>query len=598
MQQNEIQLKDLFDFKKLNTLFLNFAKATNMAIGILEYPSHEIIFMHGSTDVCKKYHWVTPKSSEICRMSHINNSSKLVMPGDSYIGNCPNGLAHGCTPITINGKHVATIFIGQMLLEQPDLKKFEEQAKRYNFNKDDYLIAIKKLPVMNQSQFQAHLNYISELAVMITEMGNANLKDILKNKTIKLQEQSLQNEITSRKQVEEILKETQAKFLAISEAAKDAIILINSKGITTYCNPAVEKIFGYTCNDLLGRDIHLLIAPETYYKNTKKKLNDFAKTGQGNALGTTLELPALKKDGTQITVELSVSPLKLHDQWNAIGIIRDITKRKDLEKELERERSTLKETVEERTQELKLSLLKLEDTNLFLEESNTYKTRFLQSISHELRTPLNAIIGFTQLLNQQIFGGLNKTQSDYVELITESSNNLLLMINNILNITQIDAGSFDLKLDRICLDEFIEEMSLIVGPKFKAKQIELKYTIKTPNIIIKADKLKLRQITYNLLSNACKYTQKNGSVEIQLEKNCKDVKISIIDTGTGIQPKNIDKVFDCFFKENEENGQLNQGAGIGLTLAKRLVEMHEGIINVESEPGKGSKFWFTLPLDH
>lgn len=596
MSHNDLKLREIFDLKKLDSLFSNFAKATNLAIGILEYPSHEIIFMHGSADVCNKFHWTSPKTAEICRMSHIENSSKFVMPGNNYVGNCPNGLAHGCTPININGKHVATIFLGQMLFEEPDLNKFEEQAKRFNFNVDEYLTAIKKLPVMKKSQFQAHLNYISELAVMITEMGNTNLKAILKNKTIELQEQNLQNEITSRKQVEEILKDTQTKFLAISEAAKDAIILINSNGITTYCNPAVEKVFGYNCNEVLGKNIHNLIAPKNYHKESKNKFEHFAKTGEGDALGKTLELPASKKDGTQITIELSVSPLKLNNQWNAIGIIRDVTERKNLENELEKERSSLKDTIEERTRELKFSLLKLEDTNLFLEESNTYKTRFLQSISHELRTPLNAIIGFTQLLSQQIFGELNKTQSDYVQLITENGNSLLLMIDNILNITQIDAGSFDLKEDSINLDDFIKEMSIIVDQKFKAKNIEFKYTIKTPNIIITADKLKLRQIMYNLLSNACKYTQNSDKVEVVLEKTDNEVKISIIDTGKGIQPENICKIFDCFFKENTENGKLNQGAGIGLTLAKRLVEMHNGSINVKSEPGKGSEFWFTLPF--
>lgn len=598
MQQSNNLIEKTLNIEKLDSLLNKFSIATGLTVGLLEHPSQKIIFMHGDNNTCKKFHWKSEKASAICRMSRSEDTSKLNMPGDTYIGVCPNGLTHGCTPINLDGKHIATIFLGQMFFEKPDLKKFEKQAKRFNFDVDEYIISIKQLPVINKEKFKAHLDYLSDLAVMITEMTEINLNNLLKKQMIELQEKNLQTEIISRKQIEEILKDAQAKFLAISEAAKDAIILINSNGLITYCNPAVEKLLNYTCDELLAKNVHKLIAPKEYHPTAIKQFNHFSITGDGNALGKTLELPALKKDGTQIIIELSVSPLRLNNQWNAIGIIRDITRKKELENELKKERNKLKDTVEEKTQELKQSLAILENTNMFLEESNKSKTRFMQSVSHELRTPLNAIMGFTQLLNQQIYGELNNSQCEYVSLINDSSNKLLSLINNLLSVTQIDAGTLELKQEMINLENFINEMISIMYDQFKTKNIELTYIPKTPNITIKADRSKLREVLYNLLSNACKYTPNGGKTEISTEKGNGQVKISVKDTGIGIQPENIEKLCNCFFKEEFNNGKLNQGTGIGLSLSKRLIEMHKGTFYIESTPEKGSNFWFTLPLEH
>ncbi|MGD9580229.1 MAG: PAS domain-containing sensor histidine kinase, partial [Vampirovibrionia bacterium] len=394
-----------------------------------------------------------------------------------------------------------------------------------------------------------------------------------------------------------ILKETQIKFLAISEAAKDVIILIDSKGVVTYCNPAIEKVFGYKCTEILGKPIHKIIAPKSYHEKAKEKFDIFVRTGKGDVLNKTLELPALKKDRTELMVELSVSPLMLDNQWNAIGIIRDITHRKELEKQLEEERTNLKSTVEEKTRELKLSLKNLEYTNMFLNEANSHKTRFLQSISHELRTPLNAIIGFTQLLSQQIYGELNDTQADYINLISENSNSLLHMINNLLSITQIDAGTMEMKRENIPLDDFIRDMHKILLHKFKVKNINFTYKINSPGFMLNVDKLKLRQIIYNLLSNARKYTQDNGSVELVVDKCADKIIISVIDNGIGVREENREKIFESFFKENMNGNQLNHGAGIGLTLARRLVSMHNGQLTLDDKDGKGSKFSVHLPLE-
>lgn len=413
---------------------------------------------------------------------------------------------------------------------------------------------------------------------------------IAQNKQLTEKEEELlaQNEELIEKE-KEILEST-AKLQAISDTALDAIIMINEEGNITFWNEASTTILGYTKDEILQKNAHSIIAPKRYHNDHLKAFEIFKQTGHGNAIGQTLELQALKKDGTEIPIELSLSSIKLNNKWHATGILRDITARKKLEEALEKERENLEKTVTKRTEILNQSLKALE-------KAHKLKDQFLSNMSHELRTPLNAIIGFTDLLEMQYYGTLTEKQDEYIKLIQSSGKHLLDLINDLLDISKIDAGSMELFFQGILLEELINEAISAFGAQISNKSIEL-ITYITPDITtIETDRRKLLQILLNMLSNAVKYTPVNGKINIKIEKSDDShLKISIIDTGIGIEKTKIKEIFSEFYQLNQVRDQALGGTGLGLALSKRLTELIGGEIGVESELKIGSTFWITLPI--
>ena len=286
---------------------------------------------------------------------------------------------------------------------------------------------------------------------------------------------------------------------------------------------------------------------------------------------------------------------KLEDKM--LLLEKEIKERRHIEAVLAGERNKLEETVDGRTRELRLSIQKLQDTNLLLEHANRAKKKFLESMSHELRTPLNAILGFTEILYGQFFGKLNDKQVDYVKEVDSSGKHLLGHINNLLNIVKIDAGKMELALETYSLTQLMDSILSIMVSQFARKNIAVKTTIDSVADVVVVDVHKYKQIIYNLLSNALKYTPEGGRVSIACtgEREA-GIRVEISDTGIGISEEEKQHLFSGFYQADwVHNNQLG-GTGLGLTLARRLVELHGGMIGVDSELGKGSTFWFTIPL--
>ena len=230
-------------------------------------------------------------------------------------------------------------------------------------------------------------------------------------------------------------------------------------------------------------------------------------------------------------------------------------------------------------------------------EANLAKTRFLSSMSHELRTPLNGILGFTDLLREQFFGNLNEKQLDYVNQIDDSGKHLLALINDLLDMAKIDANAMELHMEAISPEEFIEATVTMMLGQFKTKNINVETCIDPTLTAVTADIRKCKQIMLNLLSNALKYTNEGGRINIRAAKDRKsNARIEVSDTGIGIETDEIKKIFSEFHQADQVRDEQLGGTGIGLALARRLVEMHGGKIGVESQRKKGSTFWFTLPI--
>jgi signal transduction histidine kinase len=265
-------------------------------------------------------------------------------------------------------------------------------------------------------------------------------------------------------------------------------------------------------------------------------------------------------------------------------------------KELAELNASLEEKVQERTEALQHQQEVLRQVNVHLEIANRHKTEFLANMSHELRTPLNAIIGFSEVLLEKMFGDVNERQAEYLQDILSSGTHLLSLINDILDLAKIEAGKLDLDLEMCDLPQLLEGSLVMVKERAMAHGIGLSLEIADTLDTLLGDERKIKQILYNLLSNAVKFTPDKGQVGIVARQVEDMVQITVWDTGVGIAPQDHQRIFEEFRQIASGLTNKTEGTGLGLTLAKRFVELHGGTITVDSALGHGSKFTYTLPL--
>ena len=239
----------------------------------------------------------------------------------------------------------------------------------------------------------------------------------------------------------------------------------------------------------------------------------------------------------------------------------------------------------------------IEDKSRQIEAANRHKSEFLANMSHELRTPLNAIIGFSEVLQEKLFGELNEKQAEYTDDILTSGRHLLSLINEILDLSKVEAGRMELELATFDLPLAIDNARTFVRERATKQGINLDVTIDKRLGEFMGDERKIKQILLNLLSNAVKFTPEGGRIGINARQANGVVEISVSDTGVGIAPEDQPKIFEEFRQVGSDYTHKKEGTGLGLTLAKKFVELHGGKIWVESEVGKGSTFVFTLPVN-
>ena len=230
-----------------------------------------------------------------------------------------------------------------------------------------------------------------------------------------------------------------------------------------------------------------------------------------------------------------------------------------------------------------------------LESASRHKSEFLANMSHELRTPLNAIIGFSQVLRERMFGDINEKQQEYLEDILSSGNHLLSLINDVLDLSKVEAGQIELEIGPFSLREALERGVVMVRERATKNGVRLALDLDPSAEVVNGDERRIRQVIFNLLSNAVKFTPSGGHVDLRSAQRDGEVRVSITDTGPGIAPEDRERIFEEFQQTDAGAGQ-REGTGLGLALSKRFVELHGGRIWVDSEPGKGSTFVFTLPL--
>ncbi len=370
----------------------------------------------------------------------------------------------------------------------------------------------------------------------------------------------------------------EARLRELLEAAPDAILEVDRDGRILLLNRATEKLFGYNRGELLGTLIENLL-PESFRGRHAGHRDGYAGSATTRPMGQGLTLAARRRDGSEFPVEIGLSPIRTGDSFSVLAIVRDVTERKVFEEQIRRANQ------------------ELEARNREVERANQLKSEFLASMSHELRTPLHTIIGFTELLEEEIQGPLNEAQRRFVGHVHRDSVHLLELINDILDLSKIEANRMELRIESFDAREVLRDALQGMMPAAQAKDITIEDRIRRP-VFVLADRVRFREIVVNLLSNAVKFTPKGGSVWIDHSPAAPDVAaFSVSDTGIGIAVADQEAIFDRFRQVGSATSGVREGTGLGLAIVKRLVEMHGGTITVESAPGRGSVFTFSVPTD-
>lgn len=377
------------------------------------------------------------------------------------------------------------------------------------------------------------------------------------------------------------------RFRDLLEAAPDGILEVEHDGTIVLLNAAAERMFGYLREELLGQLVEVLI-PDSLRQRHQEHRHHYAEHPVTRPMGTGLELFARCKDGTQLPVEISLSPIRAPQGPHVIAIVRDITSRKQAD-------ARINAMNEGFTAELAAKNQQLEIRNREVERANRLKSEFLASMSHELRTPLHTIIGFADLLAEQMKGPLNADQKRFVTHIQRDSRHLLELINDILDLSKIESGHLELHPELFKVAEAIMETTAGLRPLAADKQIRIE-EILDPGVNITADRLRFKEILYNLVSNAIKFTPPKGHITIECERRPDCVFFAVTDTGIGIVTSELEAIFDKFYQLGSTTRGVREGTGLGLAITKSLVEMHGGRVWVDSTPGAGSRFQFTIPI--
>ncbi|QPK64432.1 response regulator [Methylomonas sp. LL1] len=362
--------------------------------------------------------------------------------------------------------------------------------------------------------------------------------------------ENLINELRSQ------LKDWEVRHHTLLNTLSDALITIDNQGRIKNFNQAAEHVFGYLAGEVVGEKVNILM-PEPHSIEHDKYMTRYINTGRKHIIGTDREVMAMRKDGSQFPIELAVSEMWQDGELQFTGLIKDITERKKIEQ---------------------------------------LKNEFISTVSHELRTPLTSIRGALGLINSGICGPLPDKMGDLLTIATNNTERLLLLINDILDIEKIESGNLRFDFKRLDLANLIENAIADCSSYAAEHHIHYRFICQDNPLYVNADPDRLIQVINNLLSNAAKFSPKNGDVEVTLIQHQGFARISVRDHGPGIPSQFLPRLFDKFSQVDGSDKRNTGGTGLGLSIAKAIVEKHQGKIGVETQEHFGSTFHVDLPM--
>lgn len=361
-----------------------------------------------------------------------------------------------------------------------------------------------------------------------------------------------------------------ANLQAILDTTVDSIITINEECIVRTLNKTAESMFGYKKEEILGKNINILM-PEPFHTEHDSYVLNYLRTGHKKIIGIRREVVARRKDGSTFPIDLAVSEVIVDNQRLFTGIIRDVSGRAESE------------------------AMKIE--NLRIEVEMKAKNDFITMVSHELRTPLHAILGFTECLINEIDGPLNEAQKKSLLHSYHASEHLLQLVNGVLELSRIPFHQTEISKEECNIPEILNICMNTIAPLADQKNIRVEKRIDSPSITVKANPKHIQEILLNLLSNAVKFTD-HGEIICTVTVDSQ-VIIKIQDTGIGMDPQNLTKIFIPFARINMEKNRsgeaIRPGMGLGLAITKQLVEIYKGTLTVTSQKGRGTTFTVSLP---
>jgi len=345
------------------------------------------------------------------------------------------------------------------------------------------------------------------------------------------------------------------RLIAVFASVLDSMVTIDKHGIITNFNPAAEKMFGYSLDEVLGKNVKILM-PEPYHKEHDGYIKSYMETGEAKIIGTTRKVIGKNKSGEQFPIELSVSEVKHHHTIEFVGVVRDITHRMMVEK---------------------------------------MKSEFISTVSHEMRTPLTSIRGSLGLIAGGAMGEVDIEIKKLIDISIKNTNRMIKMINEILDIDRIDSGNMLFHFSNVSLKSIVLDSINNIRGVADDRSIDIDFRCLHESCSIRADEGRMIQVVVNLLSNAIKFSGPGSTVNIVLDCSDDSCTLSIKDTGIGISSKDKESIFDKFTQVDSSDTRDVGGSGLGLSIVKSIISAHQGTITLESQPGKGSTFIVQLP---
>jgi PAS domain S-box-containing protein len=373
---------------------------------------------------------------------------------------------------------------------------------------------------------------------------------------------TLASDITERKKTEEALKQSEEKYRELINTSTDAIVSADKNMRVTIWNKGAEKIFGYKEKEMLGQSV-MKIVPQMSHQAMATGYILFNKTGEHKVGSKILEATGIRKDGSEVPIELSLSTRKAGDMYIATAIIRDITARKEAEEKLRK--------------------------------IDQMKSEFLSNVSHELRTPLQSISGFTKLI---MTGKVPDpaTQQEFLQIIDTEVSHLGNLINSLLDMSRLESGRFQIYRKKVPMCDIICDSLKTLHSLAREKNITLNENLPKQLPEMEVDSDRMRQVILNLVGNAIKFSERGGTIDVKVEVQDEELMFQVIDHGIGIKKADMVHLFERFYRAEGET--VRGGTGLGLYISKQIIDAHEGKIWAESKYGEGSTFKFTLPINH